>query len=564
MAYMPYGASRDGFEQVDWGIKQSKPNPKCLRDNIRLSSKQAKGPDVQYRQLNGCRNISRKELCHPLPRGRKETASQFGGYAALALLAVAIPGLLGGCTNSAPSPVPPQDSPESSMPLRVLVVDDPGLVDAVQREWTARADSEIVLVQMSSEELVDPRRKRLAADVVIYPSGLLGELAERDWIAPISRDVFNGPEFGRRDIFDLIQQREIIWGEQVYAVPLGSPPLTLIYNASLFEQIGAEPPRTWQEYAQLCEQLAIVDNSPAEDSAGDAVTHAVAEPLGPGWAGQVLLARAAGYARNRSYFAALFDLDTMQPLIDSPAFVRALDELAIAAKCGPTDAMEYSPADVRRLLLGGRCAMGLTWPSSAEVDAGEAVQTPTDAASVSLITAELPGARQVYSMADQQWKDRKSSESGRVTLLSVSGRVGSVTKTAPRARAALDMLLRLSSAEWSQAVSPHSPATTLYRTSQIPKATAWVGSDFEADATDAYAEQVKETLQRSLSITSVRLPGRKRYLDALDEAVNTAIGGEQTAEVCLKKAAARWREITEEIGVEQQKAAYWRSLGLEL
>ncbi len=534
---------------------------------MRLGSQQPKGHDVQTSQVKGCKDKTRRksfdDLCLKAARP-SQSEGQFRPLACcgLALAVVVILCLVSGCTNSTPAPT--QDKVQRSAPLRVLIVDDPGLVEAVQREWAARAEGEIDVQQMSSEELVDPRRTRLSADVVIYPSGLMGELAERDLIAPVSRDVFNGPEFGRRDIFDLIQLREIIWGEQVYAVPLGSPPLTLVYNAGLFDELGLQPPQTWEDYAALCSEVSTVNDTPEDDSASEAVVQPVAEPLGPGWAGQVLLARAAGYARHRSYFAVLFDLDTMQPLIDSPPFVRALDELVLAAKQGSSDALTYSPADVRRLLVGGRCAMGLTWPSNAEAEANRGDQLRTDAATVSLRTAELPGARQVFYMGDQQWQDRKSSESGRVTLLSVSGRLGSVTKAARREREALDMLLRLSSAEWSPYISPYSPATTLYRTSQLDRAVAWVGSDLDADATREYADQTKEALRRSLSINSVRLPGRKRYLDALDEAVHTAIRGDQSSEAALQEAATRWQEITEELGGERQKSAYWRSLGMEL
>ncbi len=61
------------------------------------------------------------------------------------------------------------------------------------------------------------------------------------------------------------------------------------------------------------------------------------EPLGPGWAGLVLLARAAPYAKSQSNYSALFDMRTMEPLISGPPLVRALEELAAAAKLGPAE-----------------------------------------------------------------------------------------------------------------------------------------------------------------------------------------------------------------------------------
>jgi multiple sugar transport system substrate-binding protein len=492
-----------------------------------------KGPNVQHGQPSG------------------ERVAVFLMIHALVLTLVC------GCSQPPEPPPSPDDRVEASQPLRVIVVDDPGLAEAVQLQWQARAEGEIEVRQMSVDELLDARRKRLGADAVIYPSGLIGELAERDWIVPIAKDVFNGPEFGRRDILEQIRQHEIVWGERVFAVPLGSPQLTLIYDAERFRQQGVDPPQTWQQYAELCQRL-----STSEDETDEGPPHySVAEPLGPGWAGQVLLARAATYARHRSYFATLFDLDTMEPLIASPPFVKALEELVASAKHGPEEAIEYSPADVRRLLTAGGCSMGLSWPSSA--DSGRTEASPQGAPAVSLAAAELPGSGRVYYVRDGQWQDRESAETWHVPLLALAGRMGSVVKGARRSSAALGMLLRLSGPEWSAAISPQSPATTLYRNSQMKDAAAWVGDGFQPDAVSDYAELTREALRRPLSVVSVRLPGRRRYLDALDAAVHTAIRSDQSPDECLEEAARRWRTITEEFGVQEQKAAYWRSLGME-
>ena len=62
------------------------------------------------------------------------------------------------------------------------------------------------------------------------------------------------------------------------------------------------------------------------------------EPLARGWAGLVLLARAAAYAKERDNYTTLFDEKTLEPAIAGPPFVRALEELVAAAKLGPADA----------------------------------------------------------------------------------------------------------------------------------------------------------------------------------------------------------------------------------
>ncbi|NLF72680.1 MAG: extracellular solute-binding protein [Candidatus Anammoximicrobium sp.] len=464
-----------------------------------------------------------------------------------------------GCPGTS-SPTADQATPAGPVePLRLVVVDDPGLAEAVQRQWQARAEGALEVRRMTSEEICDPRRKRLAGDAVIYPSGLLGELAERGWISPLSDDVLDSSEFARRDIFDHLRQHEIKWGDQVYAAPLGSPPLMLVYRPDLLDKAGVKPPETWAQYLALSERLAKSADSLRGTPSDSGEWHPVAEPLAPGWASQVLLARAAVYARHRSYFASLFDLDSMEPLIASPPFVRALEELVAAAKYRSPRATEHLPADVWERLRSGQCAVGLTWPSNA--DTPTSAKTAGPASPIMLAAAELPASADVYDIGNGEWQRRDSAEDGHVTLLSVAGRLGSVVKGSGRAATAMSLLMRLTSAEWSREISPHSPATTLYRTSQLPGVKAWAGESFSADAAMAYAETVQRCFRRQLSLDSVRLPARSRYLAALDEAVHAALRGEHPASECLAAAADEWRKINQDLGIENQRRAYWRSLG---
>lgn len=463
-----------------------------------------------------------------------------------------------GCPGTPPDLTETQDAP-TAVPLRLIVVDDLELGKAIQQQWKARAEGELEIRHLSSQEICDPDRKRLAGDAVIYPSGLLGELAERGWIAPLSDEALSSPEFARRDIFDHLRQREIVWGDQVFAVPLGSPPLMLIYRPDVFEKLELEPPETWQQYAALCERLSKSPDLWMDSQARPSAWRGVAEPLGPGWASQVLLARAAGYARHRSYFATLFELPSMDPLIASPPFVKALEELVAAASHGGPDSSQLAPQDVWRLLRSGQCAMGLTWPTSAEDSA--AAEPTASSLPVQLAAAKLPASREAYHVGDRQWQAREATETGHVTLLGVSGRLGSLVKGSARASAATGLLVRLSGAEWSRDVSPRSPATTLYRSSQMPAAKTWVGESFSAEAAAAYAELVQQSLRQTLTVDSIRLPGRVRYLEALDQAVYAALQGDRPPAECLAEAADQWRKITDELGMEDQRRAYWRSLG---
>ena len=94
----------------------------------------------------------------------------------------------GGCKPAGQQDTPTPVAPAEQLPLRVVVVDDAELAEVVQREWNSRPGGQCKVTELSSAELLAWDQPRLGADIVIYPSALLGELAERGLIEPIAED----------------------------------------------------------------------------------------------------------------------------------------------------------------------------------------------------------------------------------------------------------------------------------------------------------------------------------------------------------------------------------------
>ncbi|MEQ8785417.1 MAG: extracellular solute-binding protein [Pirellulaceae bacterium] len=486
--------------------------------------------------------------------------------------ALLLPGLLvalSGCDLSpttggdAQSDQPKIVTPPPTDPVRLLIIDDAPLAEAIQREWLGHAASPLDVVQKTTAEFETEHilgDAPLDADAVIYPAGLIGELAERELIEPLPESTVDSQELARADLLALLRLHETMWGERMMAAPLGSPQLMLMVRADLLEKLEAQPPQTWQEYQQLAERLAD------RDALGDAVSsdgpwYGVVEPLGDGWASQMLLARAAPYARRRNRYSTLFDYLSMKPYIDQEPFVRALEELAAAAKLGPKDAVTMTPHDARRELLRGRAAMAVCWPTHA---LGEGDDALIEAVRFPVRFAELPGSEQVFDFRGA-WHSRTDDEDRRVPLLSVAGRMGSVVKDSPRRLTAARVLSWLSSQKENATheISPSSKATTLYRSSQLGNPPIWIDEALDGGAADSYREVTTQTHLRVTPLFSVRIPGRGRYLAALDEAVHAVIAGEKKADAALREAAAKWEEITDSIGRDMQRDAYQRSLGIE-
>jgi ABC-type glycerol-3-phosphate transport system substrate-binding protein len=184
--------------------------------------------------------------------------------------------LLTGCPRGK-SPAP-AEKPGPSLTLRVLVVNEPQLAQAINRlrgEWAEQGTGELDAVSTTWADLA--AAKSVDADVVVFSSRHLGELCVRGWLRPVRANVLESNDFNAEDFFPVVRREIMKWGGQVMAVPLGV-------------QLVTTDRQRW--------------------------------PFGLG-----LLAHAAPRVVTRDRLGVLFDSETMKPLIAEPAFVKSLEKM---------------------------------------------------------------------------------------------------------------------------------------------------------------------------------------------------------------------------------------------
>jgi multiple sugar transport system substrate-binding protein len=465
--------------------------------------------------------------------------------------------LFAGCSSSNSTSQGDPGKPLAGLKLRLVVVDDPAIANAVRGlrdEWNAQTGAEVDVVETSEKQVA--LAETLPGDAVICPEYLLGPLAEAKRLAPVPQALVRDPQGAWGQTFELLRSQDAVWGSEVYGVPLGSPVFCCYCRADLLEKLHRKPPQTWKEYEDVARLLHD------EGTKGGGLKYGTVEPLARGWAGLVLLARAAAYAKERDNYTTLFGETTLEPAIDGPPFVRALEELVAAAKFGPAGQLDFDPAAARAEFWKGNAAMAVSWPTAAKASAEADVARPIKGNPVRAAFVELPGAAEVYRPSSHDWEPRGDDAGQHVPFLGVAGRMGVVRAESPHAGAAFQLLFWLTDPQWSSQVFAASPATTLFRRSQVLSPKAWVEGNVSAMAAKQYAERTAETLARRQFLASLRIPGRAEYLAALDEAVQAAVRGTQKPAETLKTAAEKWREINKRLGIQQQRAAYMHSLGL--
>lgn len=236
------------------------------------------------------------------------------------------------------------------------------------------------------------------------------------------------------------------------------------------------------------------------------------------------LAWAAPHAVHRSRVATLFDSDDCSPLLDAPPFVRALESFAAATGAGPS---------------------GFAWPER------------TVPAPEGLSPRPVPGAEEAYDTLADEWQATTAGDQ-RATLVASSGRLIGVTRSSRNGATAFRYAAWLVGPDNSREVSSASDRVANCRGSFARSGDAWRDSADRGLARE-FSSVAADALRTPRYLMAPRLPGSQEYLRALGEAVRSALEGQPPAEA-LAAAVADWEAINTARGVEQQKAAYLRSL----
>jgi multiple sugar transport system substrate-binding protein len=464
-----------------------------------------------------------------------------------------------GCQPNDPSELQPKSVAEDEVevelsvpdPLTVLIIESPEVGEQIERQWRARRDGELTVKQLSAGEWHGSNYST-EADVVLYPPGLLPDLAVGGRLLSVPDHVWDSKEVQRRDI--LKRSRQV--GEydgQIWGLPLASPQWMLMYRADLLEQAKVEVPITWDEWFEAIKTLREADLPIATDER-------VVLPLADNWAAHAFLVRCAAMVRQRGKLSSVFDRSDMTPLIDQDPFVEALRDLK---RTFGESKVSFTPAEAWSRLLNGKCVMAIAWPMSLVSE--DSSFTPNDESNVSesISIASVPGSSKWFDLQAGEWFERDGSEEQTsVDYMGFAGLVGSVSRETRHASSAFEFLQWLSSSPISSTVLNGSQQSGPFRKSQLKSALRWSGSRLTPTAGESMADQVRAAHNNSVAFVFPRVPGYLDYVQSLDRHVRRCLAGKSRAEESLKSVADEWEAITERIGAAEQTANLRRGDGL--
>jgi multiple sugar transport system substrate-binding protein len=440
----------------------------------------------------------------------------------------------------------------------------------ISRAWEEATGAEIEWIEVTQADSYPRMSQSLASgnvefDILEGSGGWEGEMLGGGYFQPMPDAILNAPEYDLDDIVPYLQGPTRTWDGVTYGTSVDGDMHHFNYRKDVFasEDLASEwassggegefgPPQTWQQvqaYSQFFQGKSDPDGLP---------TYGILDPLARsgGVGTYFFFSRASSYAKHPDDPAFFFDPETMQSKINSPAFVRALQDMIDAIPSAPPDQQN---ADLLKTLgdfLAGTGTMAHWW---ADIGANEYASDQSivqDKVGFSI----LPGSPDVYNYATGVWDTIEGNNyAPYLAFLGWGLYVSEAAGQRGVSEAAWDLVKHLSSRDITLWMNIYPSGMNPSRESHFNAADWTIAGYPEADA-QQYLDSIADSYNHPNRIVDLRIPGQGEYWIAAEDEWTRAISGELSAQEALDNAAAAWEEITDRYDREAQKALYTASI----
>ena len=279
---------------------------------------------------------------------------------------------------------------------------------------------------------------------------------------------------------------------------------------------------------------------------------------GFGW--YFFASRATAYAKHPDDQAWLFDIDTMKPRVNNPAFVRAIQDVI--------DTLPYAPPDQINAdgnttgfsqFLGGTGSMCSWWG-----DIGSNAKTSDSSVIGDVCGFDiLPGSDDVYNAATGQWDTLPDGPSYAPNNAYIGWGIyvmNSVDSDPVKQKAAWSVAAHLGGKDLSLWAAAYPSGFQPYRQSHF-NIEEWVAAGYDEAFITDYLNSQADSYNHPNAAIEPRIPGIFQYYSRAEEILAEAYAGNIDAQTAGDNMAAAWDEITDGIGRESQIQLYQAALG---
>ncbi|HUQ38153.1 MAG TPA: sugar ABC transporter substrate-binding protein [Aestuariivirga sp.] len=358
------------------------------------------------------------------------------------------------------------------------------------------------------------------------------------------------------------------WGGKTYRISIDGDCHTFNYRTDYFADAdlaaawkaeGHEGdfavPKTWQKVQEVTKFLK-------GKKVGGQDAYGYLDPI-KGWGGfgfYFLGSRATAYAKHPDDKAWLFDVDTMKPRVNNPAWVRAIQDVIDALPSEPADQLNADPGTTGfQQFLAGTGSM-LSWWG----DIGSNAKT-SDSSVVGDVTgfSILPGSDDVYNAGTGAWDKLASGPNYAPNMAYIGWGVyvmARVDADPVKQKAAWSAAAHLGGKDLSLWCSAYPSGFQPYRQSHFD-IKEWVTAGYDEAFITSYLNSEADSYNHPNAAIEPRIPGIFQYYSAAEDELSKIWAGGSTAQEGADKIAAAWEKITDGIGRDKQVELYKASIG---
>jgi multiple sugar transport system substrate-binding protein len=437
--------------------------------------------------------------------------------------------------------------------LETPVLGEPVVLHAREFEQLTGARIQVTRVpfaQFYQETLLGLRQNKY--DALTFGSMWIADVLE--FLEPLPRRMLDSPQY--RDVLPHYQ-RVASWNDTAVMVPIDGDRHYLQYRRDLLEDPAARAdfrartgrdlsvPRTWpelQEIARFFHGRKTADGQPISGLAEVTVSDALL--------GNYFIKRAAPYAKHPAVKGGFyFDLETMEPLVNTPGWVEALKDFVAAQDLYPKGGQSMSFFDTISTFGRGNVVFTDSWddPFIEAMEPGNPLRNKVAA-------ALSPGSRKVWNRKTGRWDDFPQVN---VAPYIVYGWTSGVARSSRHKDAAFDFLGFYANRRNHRAdLQVGRFGMNPFRQSDLD-ARLWVeGNGWAPEVARSYVATLDAQAKSRNRVLDLRIIRGQDYVQALAVGVYRAITGRDSPQAALDGVAERWRELTLRIGKDRQRQAY--------
>lgn len=404
-----------------------------------------------------------------------------------------------------------------------------------------------------------------SVDAAVFAPQWMGDYVEPGYLEDLTDRVAADDALQADDIAPFFRDFSQQYKGRTWLLTLDGDFQMAYYRTDALEELGMSPPETWTDY------LSIARAAHGKDWNGDGQADygsCISKKRGAQayWA---VMSVAGGFLQSQgTKQGGFFNAETMEPLTNNEGFIRALEVYKETTAFAPPDEINLDVGDTRALFTQGRCVLTVDWGDvgTLAIEEGSKVNGKTGA-------VPLPGSREVLDRASGKLSACDAARCphavdgvNRAPYAAFGGWSGGINSSADEKvkAAAYDFFSFMSRpAHSNEDVTIGQTGFNPYRLSQFQDIGNWLKAGMSEAAARNYLGAIGDSLASPNMMLDLRVPQNQRYQQiVLDTAIARMLAGELTPAEAAEVIYAGWEEITEELGRDEQKAAYRASLGL--